>query len=1171
MIKLLKRFMGKSFLNSCNGVAFLLLIIFNFTFDNNQLHAQGFIENQGQYHNQDNLPVPHVKYVGKNNQGLQIQLREKGFSYELLGVKKAEEGEKNSTIDISRVDINFINPNNNFEIITENGLLTQTNYYLTGKRIEGVSTFEKVTYKNVWDNIDIVFYSDKSSRNGFKYEFLLHPDAQLSNIEFNINGSNNWEINEDGDNLTLYTDQGKIEDILPYSYENSNEGIEIPIEIHWKKTGDLLRLEAENGLITTETVIDPDPTLIWGTYYGGSSSQEGTSVSIDSKGNPVFCGWTTSSSLATSGVYKSSYQGNTDAFVFKMKREGGSSGRIWMTYFGGANEDYINGNDHDSSDNVYVVGVTSSDSLGYNSATSYDSSFGYQDAFIARLDTAGKLKWFNYFGDTLNDAGNDIDVCGNLIHAVGYSEDAKRTNGSAPYISVGSSGGNSTYQGQEDAFYVQLDTSGNIKKGFLFGGSSYDAFQSVYASGSGKVAILGATRSTSNISTISGSSKSSNSDADAMVLYMDTSGMFSWSRYFGGSAYENFYIDANGNASAVNGGIVLNSKEEVFITGTTYSQNGISQTSSTGISHKQYLNDGSVTGVSDAYLTKIGTSGSIVWSSYYGGKSSELGRAVTIDTRDFVYIIGQTESENSHRLYGTPQPNVIATDDALQSPSLIYGQEGFVVKFRDSGTRIWGTYIAGNKGEDLFDIAGGLDGDLFIAGRTNSTSASNLPLRNSYQSSLTGSIDGYFLRLNYCKKFLVAKTNIPCVGDSLILNSNIDSSKFDSMPNSYSVNWGFNFPNTYNVNWYQPDGTPFSQNQNTSLTVTSADTGTYTVIVENEFGCLDTAEVTVSKINDLPNVQITTTNYCQWDTINLVGNSTKTINSQYTWRGPGSWTATGKNVSRFPALKGVNDGEYILSTTDTNGCENADTVNLSFGPDVSVSTNSPVCPNSTINLTASGNNISNAYWSGPNSFADTGLVISISNARPANEGVYTAFIEDVNGCKDTINTTVALRSLNQIDLSAPTRICVGQSLKITSNLTGTQGNTNASFLWTLPNTGRTTKRDSNILEFSNSVSADSGRYNLRVTDANGCFIDTYVNVAVEPLPSLDFSISSTPQCLKNNSITITQTISNSPTYYYKINGTTWTSQNPGTISFANAGTYPVKLIGVSQYGCKDSL
>ena len=113
--------MGKSFLNSCNGVAFLLLIILNFTFDNNQLHAQGFIENQGQYHNQDNLPVPQVKYVGKNNQGLQIQLREKGFSYELLGVKKEEEGEKNSTIDISRVDINFINPNNNFEIITENG------------------------------------------------------------------------------------------------------------------------------------------------------------------------------------------------------------------------------------------------------------------------------------------------------------------------------------------------------------------------------------------------------------------------------------------------------------------------------------------------------------------------------------------------------------------------------------------------------------------------------------------------------------------------------------------------------------------------------------------------------------------------------------------------------------------------------------------------------------------------------------------------------------------------------------------------------------------------------------------------------------------------------------------------------------------------------------------
>ena len=106
----------------------------------------GFVENQGQYHNQDYVKVPHVKYVGKNQQGLQVQLRDKGFSYELISEKKNQESEKNTKIDIHRVDIDFIGANTNIEIAADDAHGSHINYYLSGKRYENIQSYREVTY-----------------------------------------------------------------------------------------------------------------------------------------------------------------------------------------------------------------------------------------------------------------------------------------------------------------------------------------------------------------------------------------------------------------------------------------------------------------------------------------------------------------------------------------------------------------------------------------------------------------------------------------------------------------------------------------------------------------------------------------------------------------------------------------------------------------------------------------------------------------------------------------------------------------------------------------------------------------------------------------------------------------------------------------------------------------
>ncbi|MES2680897.1 MAG: SBBP repeat-containing protein [Bacteroidota bacterium] len=139
----------------------------------------------------------------------------------------------------------------------------------------------------------------------------------------------------------------------------------------------------------------------WGTYYGGSMSNDrATSVSTDPSGNVFMAGRTNSSSGIASGGFQNSFNGGIyDAFLVKFNTTGG---RLWATYYGGIGAEEDATCVTDASGNVFLAGATGSPlviaSNGFQSGHA-----GAGDGYIVKFDAAGSRLWGSYLGGSNQD------------------------------------------------------------------------------------------------------------------------------------------------------------------------------------------------------------------------------------------------------------------------------------------------------------------------------------------------------------------------------------------------------------------------------------------------------------------------------------------------------------------------------------------------------------------------------------------------------------------------------------------------------------------------------------------------------------------------------------------------------------------------------------------------
>ena len=98
----------------------------------------GFEKNEGQFYNQDGRTLPELRYVKKSTKQspLQLQLRNNGFSYELI--REQWTGDRSIT-RVHRIDMGFVNGSTKI-IMRDIGHLNQ-HYYLAGGGILNSSIY----------------------------------------------------------------------------------------------------------------------------------------------------------------------------------------------------------------------------------------------------------------------------------------------------------------------------------------------------------------------------------------------------------------------------------------------------------------------------------------------------------------------------------------------------------------------------------------------------------------------------------------------------------------------------------------------------------------------------------------------------------------------------------------------------------------------------------------------------------------------------------------------------------------------------------------------------------------------------------------------------------------------------------------------------------------------
>lgn len=694
---------------------------------------QVFIENKGQVRDQFRQERKDIRFRLSTPEGLSIFLGDTALHYQFVksagtelpgkGAKTNQTGNE-GLLTLYRMDVALVGANAYPTIIGEEPHAYREQYYTDWSGAAGAhaASFGKVTYKDIYPNIDWVLYSKDGV---FKHEFLVHAGGKVSDIRLKYIGTKGLNIRPDG-SLIAATPFGTVTEQAPVSL--LQDGSKVPSAFRLTDT----ILSYHMGAYVGELVIDP--VLEWSTYYGDASSDVANNVTTDQSNNVYLIGNTSSvSNIATAGAFQTTLNGIADACVVKFDPSGN---RLWATYWGGSANDYGFGVATDKSNNVYCSGGTTSTSGIATTGAHQMTSGGLQDAMVIKLDSTGKRLWSSFLGGSQDDQADQVcvDPYGN-IYLGGY------TSSTSAIATAG------TFQpayggGVRDAFVARFDASGKRLWGTYFGGSDVESGDALACDRKGNVCLAGSTLSTSGIATAGAhqTAYAGGFSGDVYLVKFDTSGKRSWSTYYGGT---------NGETAH---NIACDASDNIYLCGQTESASGIA----TSGAFK------SVSNGYEAYLVRFDPSGKRLWGTYYGDATSfrqEIGYAVAADALNNVYLAGKADSCTG-----------LATPGAYQT---IAGgsADAFLACFDSTGNRLWGTYFGGSSPDVGFGVSTDRLGNVYMAGYTSSSTGIASP--GAFKTAFSGSFDIFLAKFCFEPKAgpISSLADTVCLSGTLVVSN----------------------------------------------------------------------------------------------------------------------------------------------------------------------------------------------------------------------------------------------------------------------------------------------------------------------------------------------------------------------------------------------------------------
>ena len=662
------------------------------------------------------LPLSFEANQGQTDSSVQFLIRGRGHQLFLTpseavlalrtGETKAERREGDaihrtpfnspSTPAPSVVRMTFNGANPQTEVVGLDQLPGIVNYFIgddPSKWRTNIPTYQKVAYTNIYPGIDLVYYGNQGQ---LEYDLIVAPGADPSLIRLAFNGAEMLEVDPATGDLVLTLSKPSANSEL--STENSALAAATTLRLHKP----VVYQRDEQG----------EKHLLAGTYVllaSQASSPRSASKALDA---------TETSHVA---FQVASYNASQPLIIDPVLS--------WATYLGGSSGDGGIGIAVDQAGQAYVTGGTNTPGSGFpgtaGSLIQSTNAGGEGDVFVTKLNAAGTaLLYSTYLGG--NDGGGGrgiaVDQAGNA-YVTGLT-------GGPGFPGTAGSLIQSTNAGSSDAFVTKLNAAGTaLLYSTYLGGSGQDNGQGIAVDEAGNAYVTGFTNTLgSGFPGTAGSliqSTNGGGAFDAFVTKLNATGTaLVYSTYlggYGGDAGTAIAVDATGQAYATGG--------------TTTPGSGFPGTAGS-------LIQSTLSGPSDAFVTKLNAAGTaLLYSTYLGGSRGDAGRGIAVDHADQAYVTGITSTPGS----GFPG----TAGSPIQSTFAGGFGDAFVTKLNAAGTvLLYSTYLGGSNLEIGNGIAVDQTGQAYVTGLTD-TPGFGFPgtAGSLIQSTLGGGADVFVAKI----------------------------------------------------------------------------------------------------------------------------------------------------------------------------------------------------------------------------------------------------------------------------------------------------------------------------------------------------------------------------------------------------------------------------------------
>jgi hypothetical protein len=389
-------------------------------------------------------------------------------------------------------------------------------------------------------------------------------------------------------------------------------------------------------------------TLLYSTYLGGKNEDVAYGIAVDFQGDAYVVGLTlspdfpvTPGSLNTlcggDGKCGASFNPNSlivsNGFIAKLNPEG--SALVYSGFIGNYENVIARSVAVDANNVAYVTGQTEANGIPTGPTTpplfpitssAYQPAFGggVTDAFVMKISATGTtILYSSYLGGNVEDVGYGIAVDTNAdayVTGLTYSTNFPIKNGLQ-----------ATAGGAGDAFFSEVNTNASGSASLLYstylGGAGLDQGNGIAVDTTGHAYIAGGTNSkplpfaTATIGPIG-------VEGNAFVSELDPTKT--------GAASLIYFTYLGGSLASSASGIAVDGGGNAYVTGSTVTVTTDFPTTAAVFQPK--FGGGNA----DAFITKLGPGGVLVYSSYLGGSNTDSGYGIAVDSSGSAYVAGQT-------------------------------------------------------------------------------------------------------------------------------------------------------------------------------------------------------------------------------------------------------------------------------------------------------------------------------------------------------------------------------------------------------------------------------------------------------------------------------------------------------------------------------------------------